>query len=146
MSSIEWLRVGGIVIWRGSWWLWVVSGLPPPSVAPHGVVALPSVGGCSLEHHSSVIRLTLLAGLGALSSLGLLSSQTRFFVSLLWWGLSRLLVAVWRLLYRPLQRLQRLQQRREWDASAPNRINVKEVVMTKGPGVAPTTWLYSPNS
>ncbi|KAF2596427.1 hypothetical protein F2Q68_00010760 [Brassica cretica] len=56
------------------WWLWVVSGLPPPSVAPHGVVALPSVGGGSLEHHSSVIRLTLLAGLGALSSLGLLSS------------------------------------------------------------------------
>lgn len=89
-------------IWRGSWWLWFVSGLPPPSVAPHGVVALPSVGGGSLEHHSSVIRLTLLAGLGALSGLRMLSSRTRFLSVCCGGVFPVLLAAVWRLLYRRL--------------------------------------------
>ncbi|KAL0716488.1 hypothetical protein Bca4012_065810 [Brassica carinata] len=106
-----------------------------PSVTPIGVFAHPSAVGVSLELHSSVVSLTLLAGLGALSGFRAAVISDPSFVGV--FVAVRNLRFVSSLLYPELHRLQSFGKDESWMLLAPTRINLGEVVMTKGSGLRP---------
>lgn len=144
-----WFSVLETGFWRVIWWF--LGGLQSssfPSVTPFGVVAHPSAVVVSLELHSSVVSLTLVAGLGVLSGFRAAVISDPFFRGCVWCGVFvaryylrlsfyRNLRFVSSLHYPELHRLQSFGKDESWMLLAPTRINLGEVVMTKGSGLRP---------